>query len=126
MKVRAMTTVLNPAERSGPGELRRSSPSPEPAIIITTPDALATLVRDAVRDALSEAPQNAGPLLLDRASVARALGVGTSSIDRFRRAGMPCVFVGDAPRFIVDECLTWVRANRRGPAERDCEPANDR
>ncbi|HKO93007.1 MAG TPA: hypothetical protein VJU61_17750 [Polyangiaceae bacterium] len=101
--------------------------SAPPAVIVTTPQALAALVRDAVGDALNEARQNAGPLLLDRTSVARVLGIGTSSVDRFRKAGMPCVWVGDTPRFIVDECLAWLRENRREPKEVDCagNPAND-
>jgi hypothetical protein len=92
----------------------RSAP---PAVIVTTPQALATLVRDAVSEALSQVYDNGRPLLLDRTSAASALGVGTSSVDRFRKAGMPCVLVGDTPRFIIDECLDWLRQNRRQPRE---------
>lgn len=84
-----------------------------PVVVVTTPQALAALVRDAVGEALSEARQSAGPLLLDRMNAARALGIGTSSIDRFRKAGMPCVWVGDAPRFLADECVAWLREHRR-------------
>lgn len=101
------------SERSLPALSAARIDGVAPTVIVTTPEALAALVRDAVNDALSEARQNAEPLLLDRTSVARALGVGTSSIDRFRKAGMPCVWVGDAPRFIVDECLAWLREHRR-------------
>ena len=43
-------------------------------------------------------------------SAARALGIGTSSIDGFRKAGMPCVWVGDAPRFFS---VFPVRAGKR-------------
>jgi len=94
-----------------PGQGSRAGTAP--AVIVTTPQALAALVRDAVSEALNDARQNAGPLLLDRTSAARALGVGTSSIDRFRKAGLPCVWVGDTPRFIVDECVAWLREHRR-------------
>lgn len=87
--------------------------SAPPAVIVTTPQALAALVRNAVSEAMNDVRQDAVPLLLDRTSAARALGIGTSSIDRFRKAGMPCVWVGDAPRFIVDECLAWLREHRR-------------
>jgi hypothetical protein len=88
-----------------------------PAVIVTTPQALAELVRDAVNEALKDACQNDAPLLLDRTSAARALGIGTSSVDRFRKAGMPCVWVGDTPRFLVEECLGWLREHRREQPE---------
>ncbi len=89
------------------------APEPAPAIIVTTPEALAALVRKAVNEALAEIRHDVSPILLDRAGIAKALGVGTGSIHRFRKAGMPCVFVGDQPRFMVDECITWLREHRR-------------
>lgn len=82
------------------------------AVIVATPDQLAELVREAVRDALEGAQADAVRALLDRSGIARALGVGTSTIDRLRRAGMPCLFLGDAPRFELEQCLAWLRAHR--------------
>lgn len=90
-----------------------NKPSALPAVIVTTPEALAVLVRGAVSEALNEVRLDSAPLLLDRTAAARALGVGTSSVDRLRKAGMPCVWIGDAPRFLVDECLAWLREHRR-------------
>lgn len=84
-----------------------------PAVIVTTPEQLAALVRDAVSEALADARKDASPVLLDRNGIAKALGIGLSSVDRFRREGMPCVFVGESPRFLVEECLAWLRECRR-------------
>jgi hypothetical protein len=129
MKPRAITETLSGAGCPVAADARRDRMvyGMAPAVIVTTPEALDMVVRNAVREALHAERQDARPLLLDRTSVARVLGVGTSTIDRFRKAKMPCVWIGDSPRFIVDECLAWVRANRRVPTEATCEgqPAND-
>jgi hypothetical protein len=120
VRQRAFTTKFRAPSTDIAGGLQCSNENDctaPPAVVVTTPEALAALVRDAVSEALNEARQNLGPLLLDRTNAARALGVGTTSIDRFRKAGMPCVWVGDAPRFIVDECLAWLREHRRGQPE---------
>lgn len=117
MRQRANSTRLNCAAGANGGIAGSAQPGQggaPSAVIVTTPEALAALVREAVAEAMNETHQNAGPLLLDRTSAARALGIGTSSVDRFRKAGMPCVWVGDTPRFIVDECLGWLRGHRRG------------
>ncbi len=79
-----------------------------PAFTLTA-EQLSELVKDAVASALAEASQDTAPLLLDRAGIARRLGIGTSTVDRLRREGMPCVFVGDSPRFMVDDCLAFLR-----------------
>jgi hypothetical protein len=87
--------------------------APAAAVVVVTPEQLAELVRDAVQSALAEQSQDSGPILLERAGLARALGVGLSSVDRLRREGMPCVFIGDSPRFLASECLTWLTEHRR-------------
>ena len=120
MRQRANSTRLNYAGGANGGIAGSGRPGQgvvPSAVIVTTPEALAALVREAVAEVMNETHQNAGPLLLDRTSAARALGIGTSSIDRFRKAGMPCVWVGDTPRFIVEECLAWLREHRRGQEE---------
>jgi hypothetical protein len=84
-----------------------------PTLLLATPEQIAALIREAVELAFSEQRLDVAPILLDRSGIARALGLGTSSIDRFRKAGMPAIWVGDAPRFLTDECLAWLRANTR-------------
>lgn len=84
-----------------------------PAVIVVTREELAELIRGAVGDALADQREDAAPtLLLDRAGIARALGVATSTVDRLRREGLPSVMIGDSPRFIAQSCLEWLRANR--------------
>lgn len=82
-------------------------------IVVTSPAELAAIVRDAVEQVLAEQQQDPAPYLLDRNGIAKRLGVGLNSVDRFRRAGMPFVLVGEAPRFVADECLAWLRTNSR-------------
>ena len=88
-------------------------------VVVVSPAELAELIRAAVEQAVTESSQDTGPLLLDRSGIAKALGVGTSSIDRFRKAGMPAVWVGDSPRFLADECISWLRDHRREPPAED-------
>lgn len=82
-------------------------------LILITPEQLAELLRETVREELRAArPQNDDkPALLDRAGIAKAFGVSTETIDQWRKAGMPerrpC---GGAPRFLLAECLAWVQS----------------
>jgi hypothetical protein len=82
-------------------------------VIVATTEQLAELVRGAIDTALAEHSQGNAPALLDRNGVARALGVSTSMVDRLRKAGLPCIWLGDSPRFLVDECVSWLVEHRR-------------
>lgn len=82
------------------------------AVVILTPEQLTELVRSAVQEALAEQREDAAPALVDRAGIARALSVGTGTVDRLRRAGLPCVLIGDAPRFSVASCVAWLERHR--------------
>lgn len=82
------------------------------AVTLTVAE-LRELVRDVALEVQADAGSNAPPALLDRNGIARALGVGLSTVDRWRKAGMPAVFVGDSPRFIFDEAMAWVCEHRR-------------
>lgn len=89
-----------------------------------TPDLaamLGALVRDAVRDAVRDeladlraelvaGQREAPPALLDRAGLARELGVSVAQVSRLRAEGLPCVIVGDSPRYALAEVLAWLRA----------------
>lgn len=88
--------------------------SPQPVVILS-PDQLAELVRNAVAEALAEQREDAPALLLDRSGIAKALGCSPSTINRLRQEGMPCVLLGDSPRFEADRCVEWLRTHRRVP-----------
>lgn len=104
----------NVAARGAGGRPRAVPRVREPAAddrlaVTLTLGELRELVRTAALQAVAEAVNAPQPALLDRSGIARALGVGTSSVDRFRREGMPCVHVGDSPRFEIEPCLAWLR-----------------
>lgn len=77
-------------------------------VVTLTLTELRALVRAEVRDAIADRSP-APPPLLDRAGLARALGKSLPSIDRLRKAGLPCVKVGDVDRFELDRVLEWLR-----------------
>lgn len=83
-------------------------------IIVLTPEQLVELVKRAVQEALVEQQQEPPPALFDLAGIAQRLGIGITTVNRLRREGMPCVFIGDSPRFDLTECLRWIR--EREPA----------
>lgn len=78
-------------------------------IVVVTADQLMGIVRGAIEAAVAELRQDASPTLLDRSAIARQLGVGTSTLDRLRREGLPCILIGDSPRFEVASCIEWLR-----------------
>lgn len=78
-------------------------------VVVVTPAELERLIGSAVEKALAGQREQPTAALLDRNALARALGVSPSSVARLRRDGMPCVMIGDAPRFELDACLAWLR-----------------
>lgn len=83
--------------------------SDAPSVIVTTREELEQLITAAVEKALAEQREDVAPALLDRATIARRLGIGTSTVDRLRREGMPVVWIGESPRFEADACVAWLR-----------------
>lgn len=82
-----------------------------PSIVVIERGELAELLESAVTNALvAHQSSEARPILLDRNGLARALGVGVSSVDRFRHEGCPVLWLGDSPRFELEPCLAWLRA----------------
>jgi hypothetical protein len=65
------------------------------------------LVRDVVRSELAAISPSA-PALLDREGLAQQLGISTGMVDKLRRHGLPTVWLGDSPRFILVEVLAWL------------------
>lgn len=83
-------------------------------IITVTEEALATLVKQAVGQALSEHQGGeTKPVLLDRERLAAALGCTASHVDTLRREGLPVVWLGQAPRFELQAVLDWLRGRKK-------------
>lgn len=71
---------------------------------------LGAFITDAVAAALEARDGERGPpVLLDREKLAARLGCSSSLVDKMRRQGMPCVRLGDSPRFELERCLGWIR-----------------
>lgn len=83
------------------------------AMLVTlTVGQLRSLIREGVVDALGELEGlsgNKAPALLDRAGLARELGLSVSLVDRLRLEGCPLVRIGDLPRFELAAVLDWLR-----------------
>jgi hypothetical protein len=109
-----------PRSHQRPRALRRSpeahpSTAPAPTIVMVTLEQLEKLVRRAVEDAIAAQQQDVSPRFLDRNGIAKALGIGLATVDRFRKLGM---HVGESPRFVLDECFEWMKTHLRGEALR--------
>lgn len=78
-----------------------------PAFTVTRGE-LAGLVRAAVAEAIGAGPAPT-PALLDREGLAFELGCSSGFVDKLRRSGMPCLRLGDSPRFELEACLSWLR-----------------
>lgn len=81
-----------------------------PALLLA-PAELTELVAKAVAQALVE--HDGRPALLDRSGLAKALTCSTTHVDALRRAGLPTIWLGDAPRFELSEVLSWIRSQNR-------------
>lgn len=97
----------------GAGELLRVTMARQAAddrlAVTLTLGELRELLRDAALEAVAQATSAPPPALLDRNGLAQALGVATSTVDRFRREGCPTLWAGDSPRFELQDCLAWLR-----------------
>jgi hypothetical protein len=65
------------------------------------------LVRGIVRaEVAAMAPP--APALLDREGLAQQLAISTGMVDKLRRQGLPTVWIGECPRFVLAEVLAWL------------------
>ncbi|HEU4581705.1 MAG TPA: hypothetical protein VFS67_25795 [Polyangiaceae bacterium] len=117
-RVSVTPPTVGPSEPSnvsqrGAGEplrvTRARQPGDDRLAVSLTLGELRELVREVALEAVAEAAGSPRPALLDRNGLAQALGVGTSTVDRFRREGMPALWAGDSPRFELADCLAWLR-----------------
>lgn len=77
-----------------------------PLAALSTRQAL-DLVRELVRAELAAVAPSA-PALLDREGLAQQLGVSTGMVDKLRRQGLPTVWLGECPRFVLADVLAWL------------------
>jgi hypothetical protein len=75
---------------------------------------LESVAEKAARKVLDELPRAAPERapLVDQAGVAKHLGVTVRTVYALRKKGGPCVLVGDAPRFDVDEVMAWLHTRK--------------
>ncbi len=77
------------------------------------------LVREAAREGTAKAlaaqatPAPVAAPLLDKRELARAFDVSAATITRLTGEGMPHVFVGASPRYVLDEVRAWLAERGR-------------
>lgn len=81
-------------------------------IAVVTTEQLQELVTEAVRSALAECKADPDPVLMDRHAAAKALGISPTQLDRLRARGLPTVLVGSSPRFVLADCLNWLKEQK--------------
>jgi excisionase family DNA binding protein len=84
-------------------------------VIVTTPEQLSAIVRDAVADALAERAPSPEPTgLLSTPEVARRLGVSRATAHRMANEGLlPFIWCGDSRRFDLAECIATLKQRGR-------------
>lgn len=79
-----------------------------PTVAVVSPEALRQIIVEAVQEALAELAPAQPEGLLDRAELARRLGLSTRALDRLRREGLPTIMVGDVPRWRWPAVVEWL------------------
>lgn len=80
-------------------------------LVVLTPEQLASLVRSAVADVMTDFAPGEQPALLTKAELARKLGCSPRTIDRLRAEGCPTIMLLDSPRFELTAVLGWLTAH---------------
>lgn len=84
---------------------------------------LGELVRDAVSDAIAElrAAEAVRPELLTVDQLCASIQVSRGTLHRLRSEGLPCVLVGDSPRFRLGAVLEWLeQRTERAAQQQEC------
>ena len=80
---------------------------------------LESVAERAVAKALEALPRAAPdrPPLKNQAELAQHLGCDVRTVFALRKKGCPHVFVGDSPRFDLDEVMVWLKeqGSKRAP-----------
>lgn len=82
----------------------------EPLALLAEPiaDRLREILLPEIAEILRE-PAESAPALLDRRQLASKLSICLDTLDKLRKAGLPEIRVGDAPRFELNIVLEWLR-----------------
>lgn len=78
---------------------------------------LAEVVREVLIDLLADGKSSTPPALLSQTELAEQLGVSPATVRTLRGQGLPTVWVVESPRFVLTECLDWLRARSEERAE---------
>jgi hypothetical protein len=62
-----------------------------------------------VAQAVQETSAKPNPSALTTRQLQDAFSISEGTVKRLRREGMPHYFIGDSPRFMLDEVLMWLR-----------------
>jgi hypothetical protein len=65
------------------------------------------MFRAVVREELAAVAPST-PALLDREGLAQALQCSAGMVDKMRKQGLPTVWLGESPRFVLADVLTWL------------------
>lgn len=84
-----------------------SQPPTIPLAALPTSEVLG-LFRAVVREELAAVAPSA-PALLDREGLAQALQCSAGMVDKLRKQGLPTVWLGESPRFVLADVLKWLR-----------------
>lgn len=88
--------------------------APTVLVVACSLDELRTMFREEIRAALVERrPASEAASLVDRREMARLLDVAPVTVTRLTAEGMPCMHVGDAPRYDVEVVRVWLAGRAR-------------
>lgn len=81
-------------------------------LMLTSPEALAAAVKDALLEALAEhdAERAPAPLLVGGTEMAALIDVSRATMHRLRLEGCPCVRLGDTFKYEPSAVLAWLKA----------------
>jgi hypothetical protein len=82
-------------------------------LVTLSEEDLFRVLRRAVLDALEIGEQEFKVVVVTRQGLARMLGCSVSTIRTLMAEGLPSIRLGDSPRFVVDDCLDWLRGRSR-------------
>jgi hypothetical protein len=81
------------------------SAAPSPLVLVSVDD-----LRTMLREELAAFERTDGPRLIDRAEVARRIGISLRSLDTLRAKGLPEIRVlPEAPRFDWFDVIAWLK-----------------
>jgi hypothetical protein len=93
-------------------QLHRAAPAQRaPRLVVHLTEAdIREIIREELAGFLEQRTETALPKPLTASELAEAWNVSERTIRSLRKkAGLPCLMVGDSPRFYLAECERWAR-----------------